>query len=44
MLLTNQKTINYENLLTPMRDYDFLIFQSTNVAVFVAELQPKNQL
>jgi uroporphyrinogen-III synthase len=42
MLLTNQKTINYENLLTPMRGYDFLIFASANVVSFVAELQLKN--
>lgn len=44
MLLTNQKTINYENLLAPIRGYDFLIFASANVASFIAKLQPKNQL
>lgn len=44
MLLTNQKTINYENLLAPMRGYDFLIFASANVVGFVVEFQSKFQL
>ena len=35
MLLTNQKTINYENLLRSKKAYDDLNFASANVEVFL---------
>jgi|GEM_PF-2196930 hypothetical protein len=44
MLLTNQKTINYENLLYKYEAYEYLIFASANVASFFVDLQMKFQL
>ncbi len=43
MLLTNQKTINYENLSKKLREPP-LIFDTAKIITFVAELQQKNQL
>jgi hypothetical protein len=35
MLLTNQKTINYENLYKNFRETTLLIFASAKVSVFL---------
>jgi hypothetical protein len=43
MLLTNQKTINYENLSKKLRK-PLLIFDGAKIITFVVELQQKNQL
>jgi len=43
MLLTNQKTINYENLSKKLREPP-LIFDSAKIVTFIVELQLKNQL
>lgn len=41
MLLTNQKTINYENLLTINKGNYSLIFASANVLLFLNYSQQK---
>ena len=34
MLLTNQKTINYEKFITLQQGYDYLVFASAKVSIF----------